>query len=168
MNYIYEKRTIFVFHILCFILYFVNGCKGLSNKMKKKNNQSYYTNRHSCFLLSYHLVLVTKYRKPVLKDKIKETVYDTIKTILEEKGIILISINGEEDHVHILFEASPDIQLVSLINIIKTKTARFARRDNKELLSKYFYKPYFWTDSYFITTVGENTKDIIKTYIDNQ
>ena len=136
--------------------------------MKKKNNQSYYTNRHSCFLLSYHLVLVTKYRKPVLKDKIKETVYDTIKTILEEKGIILISINGEEDHVHILFEASPDIQLLSLINIIKTKTARFARRDNKELLSKYFYKPYFWTDSYFITTVGENTKDIVKTYIDNQ
>ena len=136
--------------------------------MKKKNNQSYYTNRHSCFLLSYHLVLVTKYRKPVLKDKIKETVYDTIKTIFKEKGIILISINGEEDHVHILFEASPDIQLLSLINIIKTKTARFARRDNKELLSKYFYKPYFWTDSYFITTVGENTKDIVKTYIDNQ
>ena len=37
-----------------------------------------------------------------------------------------------------------------------------------ENLSKYFYKPYFWTDSYFITTVGENTKDIVKTYIDNQ
>ncbi len=33
---------------------------------KRKKNQPYYTNRHSCFWLQYHLVLVTKYRKPVL------------------------------------------------------------------------------------------------------
>ena len=33
---------------------------------KKKSGQPYYTNRHSCFLLQYHMVLVTKYRKPVL------------------------------------------------------------------------------------------------------
>lgn len=37
--------------------------------MDKKQN--YYVNRHSCFLLSYHLVLVTKYRKPVLPMALK-------------------------------------------------------------------------------------------------
>ena len=31
-----------------------------------KKGQAYYTNRHSCFLLQYHMVLVTKYRHPVL------------------------------------------------------------------------------------------------------
>ena len=30
-----------------------------------KKVESYYVNRHSCFLLQYHLVLVTKYRKKV-------------------------------------------------------------------------------------------------------
>ena len=33
---------------------------------EKKKGQPYYTNRHSCFLLQYHMVLVTKYRHPVL------------------------------------------------------------------------------------------------------
>ena len=34
--------------------------------MKKKTGYEYYTNRHSCFLLQYHIVLVTKYRKQLL------------------------------------------------------------------------------------------------------
>lgn len=30
----------------------------------------YYKNRHSCFLLQYHLVLVTKYHKPVIRGEL--------------------------------------------------------------------------------------------------
>jgi putative transposase len=113
------------------------------------------------------MVLVTKYRKPVLINNVKDTVYNTIETIFKEKGINLISINGEPDHLHVLFEAGPEIQLLNLINIIKTKTARFARRDCSEILNQYYYKPYFWTDSYFVSTVGTNKK-IIDEYINNQ
>ena len=134
---------------------------------KKKHNQQYYTNRHSCFLLTYHLVLVTKFRKPVLIDGVKDTVYNTVETVLKEKGIYLVAMNGEPDHIHILFEAGPEIQLLNLINVIKTKTARFARRDHIQELNKYYYKPYFWTDSYFVSTVGTNKK-IIDEYINNQ
>jgi hypothetical protein len=47
--------------------------------MYEKNSAGYYKNRHSCFLLSYHLVLVTKYRNPVLTGEVKELVYDTIR-----------------------------------------------------------------------------------------
>ena len=44
-----------------------NGCKEEKEHMyKKKLGQTYYTNRHSCFLLQYHIVLITKYRRPVL------------------------------------------------------------------------------------------------------
>jgi len=42
-----------------------NGCKGETERMyEKKKGQPYYTNRHSCFLLQYHMVLVTKYQHP--------------------------------------------------------------------------------------------------------
>ena len=136
--------------------------------MHKKNNDSYYTNRHSCFLLCYHLVLVTKYRKPILAGNTKDTVYNTIKTIMKEKELHLVDINGEADHLHILFEARPDTNIAELVNVIKTKTSRFARRDNAEALRKFYYKPLFWTDSYFVSTVGNNTKDIVKEYIKNQ
>ena len=47
---------------------------GKENLMyKRKKDQLYYTNRHSCFLLQYHMVLVTKYRKPVLQGTVKES-----------------------------------------------------------------------------------------------
>ena len=88
---------------------------------KRKGNQLYYTNRHSCFLLQYHMVLVTKYRKPVLTGKIKEHVYNTIESIFEERGYNLLEMNGEADHIHILFEAGPDMAPMEFANVVKTK-----------------------------------------------
>ena len=74
---------------------------------KRKSGQPYYTNRHSCFLLQYHMVLVTKYRKPVLTGEVKEIVYKTIQDIFDEKRLVILEMNGEADHIHILFEADP-------------------------------------------------------------
>ena len=71
---------------------------------EKKKGQAYYTNRHSCFLLQYHMVLVTKYRHPVLTDGVKEIVYGTIRDIFREKGLVILEMNGEADHVHVLFD----------------------------------------------------------------
>ena len=135
---------------------------------KRKTNQLYYTNRHSCFLLQYHMVLVTKYRKPVLVGKIREHVYDTIKTVCEERGYNILEMNGEPDHIHLLFEAGPDMAPMEFANVIKTKTARFVRRDLPEEVAKTYWKPVFWTDSYFVTTVGANTLEIVQNYIQNQ
>ena len=98
----------------------------------KKKGQSYYTNRHSCFLLQYHMVLVTKYRHPVLTGGVKETVYGTIRDIFAEKGLVILEMNGEMDHVHILYEADPFTAPGSLANIVKTKTSRFARKEYGE------------------------------------
>ena len=138
------------------------------NAMKKIKGQPYYTNRHSCFLLQYHIVLVTKYRHPILEGKIKESVYNIIQNICDEKGYNILEMNGEPDHVHILLETGTDMKPQEFINIIKTKTARFTRRDYGELLEKWYWKPLFWSDSYFISTVGVNTLDIVKQYIQNQ
>lgn len=135
---------------------------------KRKGNQLYYTNRHSCFLLQYHMVLVTKYRKPVLTGKIKEHVYNTIESIFGERDYNLLEMNGEADHIHILFEAGPDMAPMEFANVVKTKTARFVRRDLPDEVSKTYWKPVFWTDSYFVTTVGTNSLAVVQNYIKNQ
>ncbi len=136
---------------------------------EKKKGMPYYTNRHSCFLLQYHMVLVTKYRHPVLKGGVKDIVYDTIRSIFEEKGLVIMEMNGGEDHVHILYEADPFTAPGSLANIVKTKTSRFVRKEYGEtILKKYYWKPYFWSDSYFVTTVSENSLAVVQDYIRNQ
>ena len=60
-----------------------------------------------CFLLQYHMVLVTKYRHPVLTGGVRDVVYGTIRDIFAEKGLVILEMNGEMDHVHILYEADP-------------------------------------------------------------
>ena len=70
------------------------------------------------------MVLVTKYRHPVLVGPVQETVYSTISSIFSQKGLVLLEINGEPDHVHLLYEADPFTAPGTLVNIIKTKKHR--------------------------------------------
>ena len=136
---------------------------------RKKKDQSYYTNRHSCFLLQYHMVFVTKYRKPVLEGPVKALIYQTIRDICEEKGLTILELNGERDHVHILYEADPFTSPGELANIIKTKTSRYARKAYGDpLLRQHYWKPLFWSNSYFVTTVSENSLQVVREYIKNQ
>ena len=57
---------------------------------EKKKGNTYYTNRHSCFLLQYHLVLVTKYRHPVLEREIKAAVYSSIRDTFRKRGLNIL------------------------------------------------------------------------------
>jgi len=138
--------------------------------MRRMTKDGYWLNRHSCFLLQYHMVLVTKYRSPILTNSVKDHVYRTIKTTMEEKNIRVLEMNGEPDHIHILFECGPEISPLTLANVLKTRTARFVRRDLPEEVKKFYRSdtPMFWSKTYFVCTIGENNKEIVERYIQNQ
>ena len=89
--------------------------------MRKKDNTDYYINRHSCFLLQYHIVFVTKYRHPVLTGKVKDVVYERIHYVADQRGFHILEINGESDHVHILMEADTTTSPAELANVLKHK-----------------------------------------------
>jgi putative transposase len=138
--------------------------------MKRKNGNEYYQNRHSCFLLQYHIVLVTKYRTPALSGVIKDSVYSIIRDTCIQHGIHIIDMNGEPDHVHLLIETPPDVAPQQLVNILKTRSARITRRDYPNEVHKYFWGSSnpFWTDSYFVATVGQTKSETVRRYISNQ
>lgn len=134
----------------------------------KKTKEGYYTNRHACFLLQYHLVLITKYRKPILTDEIDLFVKNYANQYFSNNDCNILEIESDKDHIHILFEAPVIIQLTNFINGFKTVSSRMTRKRFTEVLSKYYWKPYFWSRSYFITTVSERSTQIVKEYIKNQ
>ncbi|SDJ22555.1 putative transposase, partial [Alteribacillus bidgolensis] len=76
--------------------------------------------------------------------------------------------NGEADHVHILFDAPPQINLANTINSYKTVTSRYIRKEFAKELSQYFWKPYFWSRSYMVLSTGGTTIETIKKYIEEQ
>ena len=136
---------------------------------KDENINYYYTNRHAVYLLQYHLVVVTKYRHKVinndLKDRLIEISYSIIESDWKSK---IISINTDEDHIHILFETSPQTQLSKLINNYKTVTSRLIRKEFSKQLEQYYWKTYFWSDTYFISSVSDTSEAMIKRYIEKQ
>lgn len=133
-----------------------------------KNFSGYYVNNHSCFLLQYHLVLVTKYRHAVLVDEVEATLITYTKEYFESHECVILEINSSKDHIHILFEAPPQINLAGFVNAYKSASSRKMRNLHASFLNKYYWKPYFWSTSYFLCTVSERTADAVSNYIKNQ
>ena len=134
-----------------------------------KKDQLYYKNRHSVYFLQYHLVVVTKYRHPVITGDLKDRLIEISHSVIDSDWkCSILEINSDMDHIHILFEAPPQVQPSKLINNYKTVPSRLIRKEFREFLSPYYRKPYFWSDTYFICTVSDRTEEMIRHYIQNQ
>lgn len=123
---------------------------------------------HCAYLLSYRLVLVTKYRRRCLS----AAMLDELRTVLDEqlalKGGALLEFNGEADHLHLLIELPPTQALSSVVNSLKTVSARLLRKWHRAELAKHFRKPVLWSRSYFISSVGGANLETVTRYIEQQ
>ncbi|OQC43558.1 MAG: Transposase IS200 like protein [Bacteroidetes bacterium ADurb.Bin028] len=126
------------------------------------------SNRHSIYNLKYHLVIITKYRHKCINKEILNDLNEIFKKIIEGKNGTLIEFNGEIDHVHLLFETPPQVELAKLVNTLKTVSSRLIRKKHSEYLKKYYWKPVFWSRSYCILTTGGATIEVIEKYIKSQ
>ena len=133
-----------------------------------EDNKFYRKNRHSCFNLQYHLIMTTKYRKPAINDKVFATIRTAIEKIFAGNGCEIVALNHDHDHIHMLFTAMPQTNLSSMVCNLKTVTSRLVRRDHPAWLSQFYWKPYFWSKSYFICTVGDVTTAVVEAYILDQ
>ncbi len=118
--------------------------------------------------LKAHLVLTTKYRRKAFTLEMLKRLEDILVDLLEKWDCKLVEFNGEEDHVHLLFQYHPDLQLSKLVNNIKSVTSRRLRQEYAEHLEKFFWKDVFWNGSYFVASCGGVTISKLKEYIENQ
>ena len=123
---------------------------------------------HCVYKLTYHLVLVTKYRKKCLSNEMLNRLEEIIKKNCTDWEIYLIEFNGEADHVHILLDMHPNIMPSKFINNLKTVSSRLIRKEFEEELKPYYWKPVLWTRAYCLLTTGEATIDVIREYIQKQ
>jgi putative transposase len=113
-------------------------------------------------------VLVTKYRHPVITGDLEQYLLSYTKDYFHERGMVIQAIETMPDHIHILFDAPPQINLADFVNAFKSASSRKIRQCFSEQLMPYYWKPYFWSLSYFIGTVSERTTKAVKQYIQNQ
>jgi putative transposase len=125
------------------------------------------TNKHSVFLLFYHLVLVVKYRRKVINEKISEKLKNMFIEIGENYGISLIEWGFEGDHIHCLFKAKPTTTLSKFINAYKSASSRVIKNEFPEI-KKELWKEDFWSRSYCLLTSGGAPIETISEYIKRQ
>lgn len=125
------------------------------------------TNFHSVFLLNYHLVFVTKYRKKVIDDDISNRLKEIFEKIAPNYKISVMEWNHDLDHIHILFKGEPKTEISKFINAYKSASSRLIKKEFPDIRKK-LWKEYFWSRSFCLLTTGGAPIEIIKKYIQTQ
>ena len=123
---------------------------------------------HNVSLLMYHFVCVAKYRCLVITEEVDKVLQSVCLEISQRYEIRFLEIGTEEDHVHFLVQSVATYIPTRIVLKIKSITAReiFSRVPS---VKKLLWGGEFWTDGYFVSTVGEHAnEDVIRQYIRNQ
>jgi putative transposase len=123
---------------------------------------------HSVFRLDYHLVMITKYRCQVLTKPMLDELHQIFSRLCESWGGVLTEFSGEADHVHLLFEGHPNMEIAKFVNNLKTVSSRLLRRDFASHLQKFYGKSVLWSGSYCVLSTGGAPLEVIRKYIQNQ
>ena len=125
-------------------------------------------NRHK-YSLKVHIVLVTKYRKQILKGSIADDVKQTIYDICNSKGYGIIAMEIDKDHIHFLISYYTTNRVCDIVKHIKQQTTYHLWQKYPNFLSKqYWKKEIFWSDGYFACSIGEVSSATIQKYIESQ
>ena len=125
------------------------------------------TNKHSVFLLNYHLVLVVKYRRKVIDEDVSEFARQTFERIGASYHITLIEWNHDGDHIHVLFKAHPNTEMSKFLNAYKSASSRLIKRDFPHVKED-CGKKMFWSRSYCLVTTGGDDQTSSRQYIEKQ
>ena len=126
-----------------------------------------HNNNHSVFSLHYHLIMVVKYRRKAIDDKISLRLKDIFEYISEIRRTVMEEWNHDIDHVHVLFRGHPNTEISKFINAYKSASSRIIKKEFPHI-RKSLWKEMFWSQSYCLITTGGATVDVIKQYIQSQ
>jgi len=123
---------------------------------------------HCVWQIHYHIVFPVKYRRALLDEEVTEIIQQTAEGIAERYAIEMEAIGCDKDHIHLLCGAHPKVAPSKIVQIFKSITAReiFSRKPS---IKKELWGGEFWTDGYYVATVGERGNwDTVEQYVQRQ
>jgi putative transposase len=67
-----------------------------------------------------HLVLTTKYRRKAFTGEMLKRLHEILSDLCQKWDCKLIEFNGEADHIHLLFQYYPQMDVSKFVNNIKS------------------------------------------------
>jgi putative transposase len=134
---------------------------GMSNEKVKKGY-------HCAWQIHYHIVFPVKYRKALLDPEVVHIIQETAEGIAERYSIEMEAIGCDKDHIHLLCGSHPKVAPGRVVQVFKSITAREIFR-RKPSVKKELWGGEFWTDGYYVATVGERANwDTVQKYVRKQ
>ena len=125
-------------------------------------------NRHK-YYLKCHLIFVCKYRKQLITDEVREYILNAFKNIEKSSDFGIEIMETDKDHIHMLVRYPPNISVSSIVRRLKQCSTLSLWKQFSVMLAKQFCKEHtFWSDGYFVCSIGEANPDTIRKYIENQ
>jgi putative transposase len=128
-----------------------------------KASLEYRTNKHSKGNAVVHLVWIPKRRKRVLTGEIATRLRQIIYELALQKDWDVMALEVAPDHIHLFIEHQPDIAINQVVKAFKGRSSYMLRKEFPELLKL----PSLWTNSYFYSTAGQVSAEVIKRYIED-
>lgn len=123
---------------------------------------------HNVTVLMYHLVCPAKYRRVVMSEQVDCLLREVCLDIEKRWEICFLEIGVDGDHAHFLIQTVPSYSLSSVVQRVKSVTARevFARAPE---VKRRLWGGEFWGKGYFASTVGRHVSEkAIAQYVKGQ
>ncbi len=121
--------------------------------------------RYTHYSIAYHLVWIPKYRRRILTGAVQKETKRLREECCERQGLTLLTLETDEDHIHVFVSAPPRFSPALIANLLKGYSSRYLREQFPHL-KKVCRKEHLWTSSYYVGTAGNVSVETIKRYID--
>ena len=136
--------------------------KGKGDLMANKNNEL----AHTKWMCKYHIVFTPKYRRKIIYNQLKVDIRNILKQLCAYKGVEILEGHLMPEHIHMLVSIPPKYSISSFMGYLKGKSALMIFDRHANLKYK-FGNRHFWSEGYYVSTVGLNEATIRK-YIQEQ
>ena len=137
---------------------------------KRQNSSTNFQSTSSCrYLLQIHLIFVVKYRKKLLNESLKYDMLQKLFDISKRYDFEIKTMNSDIDHLHMLISMKPSISVSQIVRVLKQESTIYIWKKYKQLLKLHFWKEHtFWSDGYFVVSIGNANEKTIQKYIQEQ
>ena len=129
--------------------------------------KNYRKTSHAVYDIKFHIVWITKYRKPVLHGEVAVQLRDLIRELCKSMDLEIIKGHVPKDHLHILVSAPPHLSVSKLVQRLKGRTSRKLLSEYRKL-AREFWGRHLWARGYFVASSGNVTDEVIAQYIEMQ
>ena len=128
---------------------------------------NYRKTAHLVYDIKYHLVWITKYRRPVLHGGVAKRLRELVSQACAAMDVYIISGHVAVDHVRLLVSVPPTIAVSDLMSRVKGRSSSRLLEKFGEL-SRQFWGRHLWAQGCFVASSGNVIDEVIREYIEAQ